>query len=74
VAIGSAPEIGVVFTTFGKLSESQQHLWYERIRETEGPDGMGDWASLHYVERYVGNIPPIAAGMGNRVLSTEVAK
>jgi len=49
-------------------------LWYERIRETEGPDGMGDWASLHYVERYVGNIPPIAAGMRNRVLSTEVAK
>lgn len=60
MAIGSAPEIGVVFYKFGDLTPDQHDQWYANIR-AYGPDLMAGYATLHYVyprER----IPPLAVG------------
>lgn len=58
MAIGSAPEIGVTFTTFGELPADQQHLWYEHIKRF-GPDLVDGYATLAYPSRPV-LIPPLA--------------
>lgn len=56
MAIGSAPEIGVVFRTFGSVPVELRDAWFARVR------AMGDVGddSLVFVERYVGCVPPVA--------------
>ena len=52
MAIGSAPEIGVVFRQFGELTtEAQRQQWYDRVRETCGPDLLRGYATIGYPRR-----------------------
>ncbi len=58
MAIGSAPEIGVTFTTFGELTTEQHHLWYEHVKKF-GPTMLDGYATLAYPSSQ-GPIPPLA--------------
>lgn len=58
MAIGSAPEIGIEFISFGDLTPDQHHLWYERVKAF-GPTLMDGYGVLHYPFRPT-PIPPLA--------------
>jgi hypothetical protein len=61
MAIGSAPEIGVTFHSFGDLTEEQQRDWFARVRaQREDPIG--------WIDRYRGCVPPLAVGTNVRVM------
>lgn len=45
MAIGSQPETGVTFTTFGALTPEQHDDWYANIRKF-GPDLLNGYATL----------------------------
>jgi hypothetical protein len=48
VAIGSAPEIGVEFTTWGRMSETSRQAWFDHMR-TSWKDGlMSGYAKIGY--------------------------
>jgi hypothetical protein len=46
MAIGSEPEIGVQFTTWGKMDETARAAWFKYIREHWYPDLMKGYATL----------------------------
>jgi hypothetical protein len=46
VAIGSAPEIGVSFTTIGEMTEEQKEEFFKS--RPFGPDGLEGYATLAY--------------------------
>ena len=46
MAIGSAPEIGTRFTTWGKMSEEDRQAWFEHIRTNWHPFLMSGYATL----------------------------
>jgi len=72
LAIGSAPEIGLVFHSFGELPPDKQQLWFDRIREGYGPDGLAGYASVQFVAKYVGRVPPLAVGQGAKFFAEQV--
>lgn len=43
VAIGSDPEIGVEFTTWGRMSDEARAAWFLHMTEQWGPDLMGGY-------------------------------
>jgi hypothetical protein len=47
MAIGSDPEIGVVFWRWGDMTDEQKALWFEEIRSW-GSDLLGGYATLCY--------------------------
>ena len=51
MAIGSAPEIGKEFTTWGKMSPEQQQAWFKHFKEVSGPDCVGGYATIGYPKR-----------------------
>lgn len=61
MAIGSAPEIGVVFGTYGEMTWQQKRDWFHHIRIVYGPDLMGGYATLAFPKKLSGNepLPPI---------------
>ena len=48
MAIGSAPEYGVVFGTYGEMKTKQKQEWFNHIRTVYGPDLLGGYATLAY--------------------------
>jgi hypothetical protein len=46
MAIGSAPEIGVQFTTWGKMSPESRLAWFTYIRENWNDNLMNGYATL----------------------------
>lgn len=51
MAIGSAPEYGVTFGTWGELSEAQRLEHWARMADEWGPDLMRGYATLVMVNR-----------------------
>lgn len=45
MAIGSAPEIGTKFTTWGEMSEEARQQWFVYMKSW-GPDLQGGYARL----------------------------
>lgn len=50
MAIGSDPEIGVQFTTWGKMSPTARAAWYNYMRTEWGPDLQQGYGTLVYVD------------------------
>ena len=48
MAIGSAPEIGVTFTLWGKMTPEQRQAWFRHMREQWGSDLMGGYGKIDY--------------------------
>jgi hypothetical protein len=46
MAIGAAPEIGVKFTVWGKMSEEAKQEWFDHIRTSWHPNLMEGYAKL----------------------------
>lgn len=46
MAIGSAPEIGVTFSTWGKMSPTERSEWFEYMRTEWHPNLMAGYAVL----------------------------
>ena len=46
VSIGSAPEIGTRFTTWGKMDEASQAAWHNHMRTSWGPDLIVGYGTL----------------------------
>jgi hypothetical protein len=55
MAIGSAPEIGIEFTTWGKMSEEARIAWFDHIRTHWTENLMAGYATLHTAPRGVDN-------------------
>lgn len=55
MAIGSAPEIGVEFTTWGKMSDESRTAWFAHIRAAWQDNLMAGYATLHFAPRGVDN-------------------
>lgn len=51
MAIGSDPEIGVEFTRWGDMTEEQRNAWFKYMREAYGPDLMGGYGRVIYIDR-----------------------
>lgn len=51
MAIGSAPEIGVTFYRWGDTPEEERYKWYRYMQEVYGPDLMGGYGKVIYIER-----------------------
>lgn len=54
VAIGSAPEIGTQFTTWGQMSEQARAAWFEHMRTSWGPGLVGGYGTLVQIDRTTG--------------------
>lgn len=50
MAIGSAPEIGIVFKSFRDYSEQEKLAWWEYMRTEWSPNLMAGEAWLVYVD------------------------
>lgn len=48
MAIGSDPEIGVVFTRWGDMDDEQRVAWFRHMREFMGGDLMGGYGKVCY--------------------------
>lgn len=48
MAIGSAPEIGVQFTTWGRMDDASRQAWFAHIRTNWSGDLMGGYAKTCY--------------------------
>jgi hypothetical protein len=48
MAIGSEPEVGVEFTTWGKMTEAAKPLWFAHMTEYWRDDLMGGYATTIY--------------------------
>jgi hypothetical protein len=46
MAIGSEPEIGVEFTTWGQMSETARQAWFGHMQTAWGPDLTGGYGTL----------------------------
>lgn len=46
MSIGSAPEIGTQFTTWGKMNEAARVAWYEHMRTNWGPNLLNGYGTL----------------------------
>jgi hypothetical protein len=55
MAIGSAPEIGVEFTVWGKMSESSRIEWYRHVRDNWKDNLLKGYATHHYAPRGADN-------------------
>lgn len=55
MAIGSDPEIGVHFTTWGKMTPESQQAWFVHMREAWNDNLMAGYATLHYAPRGADN-------------------
>lgn len=52
MAIGSEPEIGVAFTTWGKMDEKSRQIWFQTLRErVERGNLLESYATLGYPTR-----------------------
>lgn len=51
MAIGSAPEVGVVFSVWGQMDETSRQAWFKYIRENWNENLMEGYATLHYAPR-----------------------
>ena len=51
MAIGSDPEVGVEFTTWGRMTETAKPLWFAHMKEYWRDDLMGGYANTIYVNR-----------------------
>lgn len=51
MAIGSDPEIGKQFTTWGEMDEAARKAWFDHIRVNWGHNLMAGYATLHYPSR-----------------------
>ena len=49
MAIGSSPEIGVTFFTWGKMTDHQRAEWFAQVRSW-GKDGVTGYGTVHYPE------------------------
>lgn len=57
MAIGSQPEIGVEFRTFGLMTPQEQEAWFHHMRTVYGPDLLGGYATLAFPKKLEGNEP-----------------
>ena len=57
MAIGSAPEIGVEFQIFGKMTPEHQQEWFRHMREVYGPNLLGGYATLAFPQKLSGDEP-----------------
>lgn len=48
MAIGSAPEIGMTFGTWGKMTAEQQTVWFQHMNTIFGTDLLGGYGQLVY--------------------------
>lgn len=46
MSIGSAPEIGTSFTTWGEMNADQREAWFAHMRSTWGTDLMSGYATV----------------------------
>lgn len=46
MAIGSESEIGIDFTTWGKMSKASRENWFNHIRNDWGPDLLTGYGTL----------------------------
>jgi len=46
MAIGSNPEIGTNFTTWGKMTEEERQAWFQYMRDNWGEYLMAGYATL----------------------------
>jgi hypothetical protein len=46
MVIGSAPEIGTKFTTWGKMDEASQEAWFAHVRLDWGPNLVVGYGTL----------------------------
>jgi hypothetical protein len=46
MAIGSSPEIGAKFTTWGKMDEASRVAWFKFMKEHWGPTLLGGYGKL----------------------------
>lgn len=51
MAIGSSPEIGTKFTTWGQMDALARREWHRHMQETWGPDLVGGYAKIIYIDR-----------------------
>lgn len=51
MAIGSAPEIGTTFTTWGEMNVFARRDWFDHIRLNWGPDLVNGYGTLVQIER-----------------------
>jgi len=51
MAIGSAPEIGISFTTWGRMDDKSRELWFDYMKNNWGPDLMNGYGTLVEIER-----------------------
>lgn len=51
MAIGSAPEIGTKFTTWGQMDEASRQAWFDHMRNDWGPTLVTGYGTLVMVER-----------------------
>lgn len=51
MSIGSAPEIGTTFTTWGDMSAADRAAWFDHIRENWTPNLLAGYATLHHAPR-----------------------
>lgn len=50
MAIGSAPEIGTEFTTWGQMTEESRLRWWAHIRNNWGPALVNGYGTLVYAD------------------------
>ena len=51
MSIGSAPEIGAKFNTWGEMSDTDRAAWFAHMRENWHPNLMAGYATVHYAPR-----------------------
>jgi len=60
MAIGSEPEIGTSFTTWGRMSDQARQAWFVHMVEQWGPDLMGGYATTCVPVMEVGVYVPVS--------------
>lgn len=50
MAIGSDPEIGTQFGQWKDMNDKQQRAWFQHMKEYWGPDLMGGYGKVIYVD------------------------
>lgn len=51
MAIGSAPEVGIVFSVWGQMDEASRQAWFDYIRENWKDNILAGYATIHYAPR-----------------------
>lgn len=51
MAIGSAPEVGVVFSVWGQMDQASRDAWFQYMRDNYSDNLLAGYATIHYPPR-----------------------